>query len=230
MYPIGTRISKSFDGEMYDGKVTMYSPESGFYTIEYEDGDHEDMTDALVKKHLLKPVSEVAGDGASGESSLVDGGAPTQTEIDALLGTTVAKVVRSYEGKEEFYSGSIAAYFQETEKFRVYYCNGLCEDMTFLDLKLFLESQQNRKRTASDDIGDDFVPLKKPRTEEETSSKAPPPLRETKLPTRSSAYVIIRRVLSAILVQNAVKSFRTEKQVAFLNNKDMNVSLTCALE
>ena len=42
-YPIGTPIKKEFDGDMYQGTVINYNENKGYYKIQYDDGDKEEM-------------------------------------------------------------------------------------------------------------------------------------------------------------------------------------------
>ena len=50
-YKVGTIISKKFDGIAYKGKI-IKPFDGGYYKIEYEDGDEEEMTHSKVRKHL----------------------------------------------------------------------------------------------------------------------------------------------------------------------------------
>ena len=54
-YPAGTRVTKRFeDGNVYGGLVVGFDKSTGWYRIEYEDGDEEEMNEREVKKHLVK--------------------------------------------------------------------------------------------------------------------------------------------------------------------------------
>ena len=53
-YKLGTTITKLFHSESYMRRITNYDPQYGYYTIEYSDGDGEEMTHATVTKHLQK--------------------------------------------------------------------------------------------------------------------------------------------------------------------------------
>jgi hypothetical protein len=43
-FPMGTVIKKKFGKHIHTGKITRYDPKEELYWIEYEDGDHEEMT------------------------------------------------------------------------------------------------------------------------------------------------------------------------------------------
>jgi hypothetical protein len=57
-YAIGTAISKDFDGDMYSGTITKYHPKEKQYSIRYEDGDEEDLSE-----HELDELSKKTGRG-----------------------------------------------------------------------------------------------------------------------------------------------------------------------
>ena len=44
-------MRKKFQGEWYEGETTKYNPVTGFYTIEYQDGDHEEFDDTDTEMH-----------------------------------------------------------------------------------------------------------------------------------------------------------------------------------
>ena len=50
-YPIGTPIEKEFDGDMYHGTVIDYDEDEGYYKIQYDDGDEEEMDMEDVKQY-----------------------------------------------------------------------------------------------------------------------------------------------------------------------------------
>ncbi|VEU40886.1 unnamed protein product [Pseudo-nitzschia multistriata] len=57
LYPIGTRTKKFFPQvrAWFQGTIKSYNPESGFYSIEYEDGDREELEHYEVATGLLPP-------------------------------------------------------------------------------------------------------------------------------------------------------------------------------
>jgi len=52
---VGRDVQKLFMGRYYSGKVTEYDKESGWYHVEYEDGDSEDL-DWPELKEVLSPL------------------------------------------------------------------------------------------------------------------------------------------------------------------------------
>ena len=50
-YPIGTIISKFFNGTHYEGEIIKYHPKEELYSVRYSDGDQEDFTAAEIKVH-----------------------------------------------------------------------------------------------------------------------------------------------------------------------------------
>ncbi|KAI5079854.1 hypothetical protein GOP47_0005333 [Adiantum capillus-veneris] len=59
----GRRVRKAFPGYgFFEGKITFFNPVEGFYKVEYEDGDREDMELHEVQQFLLEndPESKVA--------------------------------------------------------------------------------------------------------------------------------------------------------------------------
>ena len=66
---LGIEFMKQFDEGLFKGKVVTYSRSSGWYHVEYEDGDREDMTKAELEECLQsghysdKPDVEGADDG-----------------------------------------------------------------------------------------------------------------------------------------------------------------------
>ena len=50
-YPIGTPIEKEFDGDMYQGTVIDYNENKGYYKIQYDNGDEEEMDMEDVKQY-----------------------------------------------------------------------------------------------------------------------------------------------------------------------------------
>ena len=66
---LGIEFMKQFDEGLFKGKVMSYSRSSGWYHIEYEDGDREDMTKAELEECLRsahnsdKPDVEGADEG-----------------------------------------------------------------------------------------------------------------------------------------------------------------------
>jgi len=55
VYPIGTIIRKKFpDGNYYEGEVKDYDPITGYYRVNYLDGDREDLEGREVKKYFKK--------------------------------------------------------------------------------------------------------------------------------------------------------------------------------
>ena len=55
---IGRAILKSFvsdtgSNEMFRGHVATYSAKTGYFSIAYADGDHEEMTETEVRRHLV---------------------------------------------------------------------------------------------------------------------------------------------------------------------------------
>ena len=49
-FPVGTRLTKLFDGAKYAGKVVSYDASSRWYMVEYDDGDKEELTTAELTK------------------------------------------------------------------------------------------------------------------------------------------------------------------------------------
>eukprot|EP00978_Attheya_sp_CCMP212_P041409 scaffold237211_cov45-Attheya_sp.AAC.1 len=42
--PLGTKITKTFDGIPFHGSITQYDPINEYYHVNYDDGDSEDFT------------------------------------------------------------------------------------------------------------------------------------------------------------------------------------------
>ena len=57
-WPDGTKVSKSFDGEYFDGVVKSFDTEEGYYFIEFEDGDKEDFDEGDMEKWIVHPNSK----------------------------------------------------------------------------------------------------------------------------------------------------------------------------
>ncbi|KAE8692467.1 Dirigent protein 17 [Hibiscus syriacus] len=51
----GREVQKLFGGKYYHGKVIQFDKETGWYTVEYEDGDSEDL-DWVELEEVLLPV------------------------------------------------------------------------------------------------------------------------------------------------------------------------------
>ena len=51
IYPLGTTIRKKFNRFNHIGKIIKYDKENEWYTIEYQDGDWEEMSPKEVSKH-----------------------------------------------------------------------------------------------------------------------------------------------------------------------------------
>eukprot|EP00978_Attheya_sp_CCMP212_P017880 scaffold48175_cov41-Attheya_sp.AAC.1 len=54
--PIGTRVTKLFDGIPFDGSITSYDPLHEYYHVNYDDGDSEDFTLAECQKYFSVPT------------------------------------------------------------------------------------------------------------------------------------------------------------------------------
>eukprot|EP00536_Pseudo-nitzschia_multiseries_P008134 jgi/Psemu1/319304/estExt_fgenesh1_pm.C_2010003 len=52
-YPVGTKISKKFDGVFYSGEIVSYDSQTKYYKVKYEDGDQEDMIERQIKWYLV---------------------------------------------------------------------------------------------------------------------------------------------------------------------------------
>ena len=50
-FKVGTKVSKTFNGEKFYGVVKSFNKETGWYSILYGDGDHEDMNEQEVNKY-----------------------------------------------------------------------------------------------------------------------------------------------------------------------------------
>ena len=52
-YLTGTVIRKKFeDGKLYEGVVSRYTKSTGFYTIQYDDGDVEEFDESKMRKYF----------------------------------------------------------------------------------------------------------------------------------------------------------------------------------
>ena len=58
-YEIGTQIEKQFDGDIYSGTIIDYDENLGYYKIQYEDGDEEEMDDTDIDKHLKQSENDI---------------------------------------------------------------------------------------------------------------------------------------------------------------------------
>jgi len=52
--PIGTKISKMFGGERFDGEIISIDVEDKIYRVKYDDGDQEEMSGLQISKYLHK--------------------------------------------------------------------------------------------------------------------------------------------------------------------------------
>jgi len=53
-FPVGTRLSKEFDGAKYGGKVVSYEASTRWYMVEYDDGDKEELTASQLTKLAVR--------------------------------------------------------------------------------------------------------------------------------------------------------------------------------
>lgn len=54
-YPIGLTIKKRFHGQLYEGRVTSYSPRERYYYVLYSDGDTEELDEREVEMFAIFP-------------------------------------------------------------------------------------------------------------------------------------------------------------------------------
>ena len=66
-FPIGTEFCKQFDSGVYEGIVSTYDPTTGWYLVQYDDGDQEELSAAELIK--LTNTTSIA---APGKSSAAD--------------------------------------------------------------------------------------------------------------------------------------------------------------
>ena len=56
-FPVGTVIAKRFDDKNYRGEVIAFDTEYGYYKIQYEDGDEEEMNEREVGRYIVSDPS-----------------------------------------------------------------------------------------------------------------------------------------------------------------------------
>ena len=54
LYKIGTIIKKKFKNKFHEGEATSFDKKEGWYHINYQDGDSEDMDNEEIKEHYNK--------------------------------------------------------------------------------------------------------------------------------------------------------------------------------
>ena len=88
IYAVGTKIRKPFDGKAYDGEVVSYDARAGYYKVQYEDGDEEEMDARQIQTLLVgQPrVVAVGGGGAANAGTGAGAGrkAATVSEVSWL--------------------------------------------------------------------------------------------------------------------------------------------------
>ena len=52
IYSTGTVIRKKFDGVAYEGVVSRYTKSTGFYTIQYDNGDVEEFDESEMREYF----------------------------------------------------------------------------------------------------------------------------------------------------------------------------------
>eukprot|EP00978_Attheya_sp_CCMP212_P020836 scaffold60177_cov24-Attheya_sp.AAC.1 len=58
--PLGTRITKTFDGIPFHGSITQYDSINEYYHVNYDDGDYEDFNLAECQKYFSVPTPLVS--------------------------------------------------------------------------------------------------------------------------------------------------------------------------
>ena len=56
-FPVGTVIAKRFDDKNYRGEVTAFDNKYGYYKIQYEDGDEQEMNEREVGRYIVSDPS-----------------------------------------------------------------------------------------------------------------------------------------------------------------------------
>jgi len=80
-YPVGTEVSKKFDGIAYRGRVIRYDQKSKYFRVRYVDGDEEDMTVKEVKRYFVSlPGSDEPGRAVPASSPMVATASPHDSE------------------------------------------------------------------------------------------------------------------------------------------------------
>ena len=54
LYKIGTIVKKKFKNKFHEGEATSFDKKEGWYHINYQDGDFEDMDNDEIKQHYKK--------------------------------------------------------------------------------------------------------------------------------------------------------------------------------
>ncbi|DAZ92477.1 TPA: hypothetical protein N0F65_012707 [Lagenidium giganteum] len=221
-YVTGTRVANPMEGRT--GTIQSFNTVTRVYTLVFHDGHRDEVPEAEVEQFVIQPNAEE-------EERAAHAAAYISREVLQLINQTIVKTSRSYEGEELVLQGHIVSWDDDKERYRVVYTNGMYEDMTLDAVKANVagtDGAQPSKRSADElerDATLETFAKKVKWSPPEGNDAAPVPLFQQKFPARKTAYVIVRKVLSAVLTQNAVKKMRTDKQVTILNNDDVSPKL-----
>lgn len=128
-HAVGTAISKPFDGydEPFDGQVVGFNDVTGYYSIHYEDGDEEEMTEAEVDKFAKKRAKKKKADDKSNK------------DMDAAplfrVGAAVCKEVHNDEfDMNTPLNGTVSSIDVKSKVYTVTYENDSTEVLTEADV------------------------------------------------------------------------------------------------
>lgn len=234
-YADGTRVANPLEGRT--GKIASFDPLKRAYTLIFHDGYTQDVAEAEVDKYVIPTASSstsAANDSANGGSDdgMTDSSdgttdpasSPLPADIVDMIGQPVSMLATSYEGKSLVLTGSITTFDRQSQQFRALYLNGVFGDLSVDDARANIEATKRKRKANAAELDNDLLNAFAKKTKwvplpEAQDSRAP--LIQQKFPARATAYIIVRKIVCAILSQHVVKKLRTEKQVSILNNEDI---------
>lgn len=143
---MGTRVLKHFNGyrDPFGGSIDGYTESTGYYHVTYDDGDSEEMTESdveLYKQPTPKAATsprifqvstspKAAVEALKTNNHNVSVAIPAAEDVGSLLNKRVIKNYIDTNGKDAFMNGTVLTYFPATNKYRVLYMDGQCDDLT----------------------------------------------------------------------------------------------------
>lgn len=231
-FAVGARVADPLEGRT--GHIAAFDSASGLYTLAFHDGHELAVDEAGAARYVIKTTAnstDATANATSGE------------DPEKLCGTTVSKVVTAYDGETATVTGYVFSYIPSQQTYHVNFVDESRAEWTREQVKRHVvtaatrdasesamrgKKDKEKKRTAEEAEKAPHKTHKKPKRasdednhDDDDEADDGLQLNQTKYPSRTAAYAVIRKVLCVILAQSMIKKTRTEKQVTVLHNEDL---------
>lgn len=206
-YSVGRRVAIPLEGRT--GCIDSFDTTTGRYKLIYHDGYEDYVAEDQMAQYVVA---------SSADST-------KQADADPLIGSSLIKEAITYDEEIESYTGVVSKYNETSARYCITYSDGKSEELTSEETMRFVETYTLRDINADEKTSLEHSKKRKRQSLSGVQGVQSVPcyIGKIKFSKRASAYLVVRKILLAIVDQNAVKKMISDRLLDILMNNDVKV-------